>query len=99
MNAGPTAFAQGTKQWCRRAGSNRGPTDYESVALPLSYVGDRCDFKALTFPWNRLGSALALPFGSSVAQPLKHKKLAVRKAYTGFLTVDRSDPALIAMLG
>jgi hypothetical protein len=25
--------------WCRRAGSNCGPTDYESVALPLSYVG------------------------------------------------------------
>ena len=26
--------------WCRRPGLNRGPTDYESVALPLSYVGD-----------------------------------------------------------
>ena len=25
--------------WCRRGGSNSGPTDYESVALPLSYVG------------------------------------------------------------
>src|SRR5229473_7198996 len=25
--------------WCRRADLNRGPTDYESVALPLSYVG------------------------------------------------------------
>gem|GEM_PF-4482424 len=27
------------KSWCRRSDSNRGPTDYESVALPLSYVG------------------------------------------------------------
>ena len=26
--------------WCRRTDLNRGPTDYESVALPLSYVGD-----------------------------------------------------------
>jgi hypothetical protein len=25
--------------WCRRSDLNRGPTDYESVALPLSYVG------------------------------------------------------------
>jgi hypothetical protein len=28
-----------TESWCRRADLNRGPTDYESVALPLSYVG------------------------------------------------------------
>ena len=27
--------------WCRRSELNRGPTDYESVALPLSYVGPR----------------------------------------------------------
>ncbi len=27
------------RRWCRRGGSNSGPTDYESVALPLSYVG------------------------------------------------------------
>ena len=26
-------------RWCRRSDLNRGPTDYESVALPLSYVG------------------------------------------------------------
>jgi hypothetical protein len=25
--------------WSRHPGLNRGPTDYESVALPLSYVG------------------------------------------------------------
>jgi hypothetical protein len=25
--------------WCRHSDLNRGPTDYESVALPLSYVG------------------------------------------------------------
>ena len=29
----------GLKGWCRRPGLNWGPTDYESVALPLSYVG------------------------------------------------------------
>src|SRR5580658_3561138 len=28
-------------RWCRRSDLNRGPTDYESVALPLSYVGSR----------------------------------------------------------
>jgi len=26
-------------EWCRRTESNCGPTDYESVALPLSYAG------------------------------------------------------------
>src|SRR4051794_22547742 len=25
--------------WCRRSDLNRGPADYESAALPLSYVG------------------------------------------------------------
>ena len=29
----------GTRAWSRRPGLNRRPTDYESVALPLSYVG------------------------------------------------------------
>src|SRR6267154_3672897 len=29
------------KTWSRRPGLNRRPTDYESVALPLSYVGLR----------------------------------------------------------
>src|SRR5690606_38460871 len=29
--------------WCRRADLNRGPTDYESVALPLSYAGEPVD--------------------------------------------------------
>jgi hypothetical protein len=32
-------------KWSRRAGLNRQPADYESAALPLSYVG----------PWKRLG--------------------------------------------
>ncbi len=27
--------------WCRRSDLNRGPADYESAALPLSYVGNR----------------------------------------------------------
>ena len=27
------------KKWCRHTDLNRGPTDYKSVALPLSYVG------------------------------------------------------------
>jgi hypothetical protein len=33
--------------WCRRTDLNRGPTDYESVALPLSYVGSRTCYSAL----------------------------------------------------
>ncbi len=33
-------------EWCRRGGSNSGPTDYESVALPLSYVGKRARYSA-----------------------------------------------------
>jgi hypothetical protein len=27
------------ENWCRHTESNCGPTDYESVALPLSYAG------------------------------------------------------------
>jgi hypothetical protein len=30
-------------QWCRRPDLNWGPTDYESVALPLSYAGKITD--------------------------------------------------------
>ena len=33
--------AKSLKEWCRSAELNRGPTDYESVALPLSYFGVR----------------------------------------------------------
>ena len=33
-------------KWCRRAELNRGPTDYESVALPLSYAGKRAPYTA-----------------------------------------------------
>src|SRR5260370_2366805 len=35
----PNALGGIVQNWCRRADLNRGPTDYESVALPLSYVG------------------------------------------------------------
>ena len=35
---GSALFSKG-KSWCRNADLNRGPTDYESVALPLSYFG------------------------------------------------------------
>src|SRR2546427_10158293 len=34
--------------WSRRPGLNRRPTDYESVALPLSYVGARIDRRSCT---------------------------------------------------
>jgi hypothetical protein len=30
-------------KWCRRTELNCGPTDYESVALPLSYAGSGAD--------------------------------------------------------
>jgi hypothetical protein len=36
--------------WCRRSDLNRGPADYESAALPLSYVGGRAARIALTVP-------------------------------------------------
>src|SRR5512135_2137513 len=32
-------FSKWLKSWSRRSDLNRGPTDYESVALPLSYAG------------------------------------------------------------
>ena len=35
----PRSLADQARRWCRRSELNRGPTDYESVALPLSYVG------------------------------------------------------------
>lgn len=34
-------YPVGEEDWCRHSELNRGPTDYESVALPLSYVGVR----------------------------------------------------------
>ena len=42
--AGPTfrpAECKSLKDWSRRSGLNRGPADYESAALPLSYAGIR----------------------------------------------------------
>src|SRR3546814_7021962 len=38
------------EEWCRRADLNRGPTDYESVALPLSYVGAGAEDKEFPPP-------------------------------------------------
>jgi integrase len=36
---GSRTVAAGSETWSRRSGLNRGPADYESAALPLSYAG------------------------------------------------------------
>ena len=41
MDAPSPAQRSSRPGWCRRTDLNCGPTDYESVALPLSYVGGR----------------------------------------------------------
>ncbi len=49
------------ERWCRRADLNRGPTDYESVALPLSYVGIRTKNPGKKAPGSVEGANLARP--------------------------------------
>src|SRR6185437_7123685 len=54
--------------WCRRSDLNRGPTDYESVALPLSYVGSlRLHIPPAAHTGNRPRRPNVTDLGSSLA--------------------------------